>query len=173
MAKSSNIISKLCTLLTSEFRNQKGYLEEPQENMSIPIINDGVSYLSYSYDKTIKGKTKDLLPFLVKNRDVHSMCDYILFCQEKKRLFILLIELKKGNNEVMTQLKAGKCFAQFIISTLNRVEKLNIKPEIRLISIRNNNVVRKGASHCKDVEYDKDYFHTFHGKNFFIKEFLH
>ena len=46
MAKSSNIISKLCTLLTSEFRNQKGYLEEPQENMSIPIINDGVSYLS-------------------------------------------------------------------------------------------------------------------------------
>ena len=62
----------------------------------------------------------------------------------------------------MTQLKAGKCFAQFIISTLNRVEKLNIKPEIRLISIRNNNIVRKGASHCKDVEYDKDYFHIFH-----------
>ena len=24
-----------------------------------------------------------------------------------------------------------------------------------------------------NVVYDKDYFHTFHGKNFFIKEFLH
>ena len=58
MAKSSNIISKLCSLLTPEFRNQKGYLEEPQENMSIPIINDGVSFLSYSYDKTEKGKIK-------------------------------------------------------------------------------------------------------------------
>ena len=173
MAKSSSIISKLCSLLTPEFRNQKNCLEEPQENLSIPIKNDGVSFLSYSYDKTIKGKTKDIFPFLAKNKDVHSMCDYIIFCQEKKKLFILLIELKKGNNEVMTQLKAGKCLAQFIVSTLNRVEKLNIKPEIRLISIRNNNIVRKGASHCKGVEYDKDCFYTFHGKNFFIKEFLH
>lgn len=60
-----------------------------------------------------------------------------------------------------------------MISTLSKVEKLNIKPEIRLISIRNNNIVRKGASHCKDVEYDKDCFYTFHGNNFFIKEFRH
>ena len=73
----------------------------------------------------------------------------------------------------MTQLKAGKCFAQFIISTLNRVEQLDIKPEIRLISIRNNNIARKGSLRCKEIEYDKDNFHTFHGKNFFIKEFLH
>lgn len=173
MAKSNSIISKLCNLLTPEYRNKKKYLEEPREKMSIPVIDDGVSFLSYSYDKTIKGKTTDILPFLAKNKNVHSMCDYILFCQEKKTLFILLIELKKGNNEVMTQLNAGKCFVQFIISTLNRVEKLNIKPEIRLISIRNNNIVRKGSSHCKGVEYDKDNFHTFQGKNFFIKEFLH
>lgn len=173
MAKSSDIISKLCSLLTPEFRNQKSCLEETQEDMTIPIINDGVSYLSYSYDKTIKGKVNDILPFLAKNKNVHSMCDYILFCKEKKKLFILLIELKKGSNEVMTQLKAGKCFAQFIISTLNRVEKLNIKPEIRLISIRNNNILKKGASHCKRVEYDKECFHSFHGKRFYIKEFLH
>lgn len=172
MAMSDNIIAKLCSLLTPEFRNQRNCLEEPQENMSIPIIDDGVNFLSYSYDKTIKGKTKDIFPFLSKNKGVHSMCDYILFCKEKNKLFILLIELKKGNNEVMTQLKAGKCLAQFIVSTLNRVEKLQIIPEIRLISIRNNNIARKGASRCKGVKYDKDNFFTFQGKNFFIKEFL-
>ena len=96
MAKSNNIISKLCSLLSSEFRNNKDYLDEVQEKMSIPIIHNGVSYLSYSYDKNAKGKYVDIFPYLAKIKNVHSMCDYILFCQEKNTLYILLIELKKG-----------------------------------------------------------------------------
>lgn len=173
MAKANNVLSKLNSLLTSEFRNEVKCLEEPQEKMVVPIIGDGVSFLSYSYDKRINGKQKNILPFFNKNKDIHTMCDYILFCYDNNKLFILLIELKKGKNEVMTQLKAGSCFAQFIISTLNRVEKLNIKPEIRLISIRNNNIAKKGTSHCRGVQYDPNNFHTFQGRNFFIKEFLH
>ena len=129
--------------------------------------------MSFSYDKRINGKHKDLFPFFVKKTGVHSMCDYILFCEYDSKLFILLIELKRGHDEVMTQLNAGKCFAQFIISTFNRIENYQLKPEIRLISIRNIHIVKKGPIQCKDVRYDKNNFYTFEGNTFFIKQFLH
>ena len=88
MIQPNNIISKLCNLLSPEFQNHNNNLEEQQEKMCVAIKNDGVNFLSYSYDKIIKGETKNLLPFLAKNKDVHSMCDYVLFCEYKKQLFI-------------------------------------------------------------------------------------
>lgn len=174
MTKSSNILSKLDSFLVSDFKNVKKSLDEPQENMSLSIVGNGVSFLSYSYDKEVSGQKKvNLLPFLEKKKSVHSMCDYILFCQNHEKLFVLLIELKKGKQEVMTQLNAGKCFVEYVIATLNRVEGSTIKPEIRKIAIRNNNIVKKGASRQREVVYNDEYFYTFQGKNFLLRKFLH
>lgn len=51
MAKSSNILSKLDSLLVADYKNVNHTLEEPQEDMSIRIDSGGLRFLSYSYDK--------------------------------------------------------------------------------------------------------------------------
>jgi len=80
-----------------------------------------------------------------------------------------LIELKKGDNNVTKQLKAGKCFAEYVISTLNRVYDLNIVPQIREISIRKRNI--KPKQQQKRISYDNN-FHTFSDNKFRLKKYL-
>mgnify|MGYP003288100432 FL=1 len=163
----NNILSLLDSLLVQSFKNGEKILKEEQKDMfmSIPIEDKGVVFSSYSFDK------KDIFPFLNKIKGAHSMCDYILFCTNNNQLYILLIELKHGNDNVMNQIKAGKNFSNFIISTLNRVNDLNLKPQIRSIAIRNKHISRKGRTNC-EVKYDENNFCTFGGNTFVIKEFL-
>ena len=139
----NEILSKACSLLASDFRNTNCRLEEISVGMSIPIVSDSLHYLSYSFDKTLPQRDypKGLYPFLSKNKNVHSMCDYMVFCFHSGKLYILLVELKHGRESVTTQLNAGKCLAQFIVDTLNRVEKLHINAEIRQVSIRNSHII--------------------------------
>lgn len=147
-------------------------LQEINENMVIDFENENKKYLSFSFDKQLPAKDfpKGLFPFF--NRGVPmvtSFCDYVIFSENKKELFILLIELKKGNNNVTKQLKAGKCFAEYVVSTLNRVYNLNITPQIREISIRKRNV--KPKQQQKRINYI-DNFHTFSDNKFRLKRYL-
>ena len=143
--------------------------------MSLNITDFKRKYLLYSFDKVVKttkgNKAIDLQPYFSSNEGVKKMCDYFLFCWEEGKLYVLLIELKQGGEQVTKQLDAGKVFATFIVSTLNRVEKLNIKPVIRKISVRDSHILRKGTS-MKSVVYDKDSFCTFDGSVFVLPEFL-
>lgn len=172
-SRANNILAKTDSLLTADFRNTDSKFEEPAVNMSVPIINDSLDYLSYSFDKKLLAKDypKGLFPFLKKNKGVHSMCDYMLFCFHSNKLYILLVELKHGKEGVMPQLDSGKCLAKFIVDTLNRVEKLNITPEIRLISIRNSHIINKRPTKIREVEYTNG-FCTFEGCRFHLREFL-
>ena len=172
-SRANNILAKTDSLLTANFRNTDSKFEEPAVKMSVPIINDSLPYLSYSFDKSISAKEypKGLFPFLKKNKGVHSMCDYMLFCFHSNKLFVLLVELKHGQEGVMPQLNSGKCLAKFIVDTLNRVENMNLTPEIRLISIRNSHIINKRPTKIREVEYYND-FYTFEGCRFHLKEFL-
>lgn len=163
----NNILIELDNLLVTDFKNTDKSLKELQRDvsMSIPIDNGGVNFTSYSFD------TGKLFPFLKTEKSIQSMCDYILFCSNNNKLYVLLIELKKGKKIVTNQLHAGKNLSQFIISTLNRVNNLNIEPQIRSISIRNKNITKKGRTNC-EVKYDDNNFCNFSGNTFVIKEFL-
>lgn len=170
----NNYLSKVDSLLSAVYKENKGRLIEERPSMSLTINDYGRHYLLYSFDKIVKPyrgrKAIDLQPYFATNEGVKSMCDYFLFCFERGKLFVLLIELKQGEEQVTRQLEAGKTFASFIINTLNRVEKLNIKPVIRSISVRDNHIYRKGTS-MKSIEYDND-FCTFEGSVFVLPEFL-
>ena len=143
--------------------------------MSLDINDYGRKYLLYSFDKIVKpakgGKAIDLQPYLAANAGVKSMCDYFLFCWERGTLYVLLIELKQGEDQVTHQLDAGRVFTSYLINTLNRVEKLSITPVIRKISVRDSHILRKGTS-MKSVEYNADSFCTFDGSVFHLLEFL-
>lgn len=147
-------------------------LKEIQENMSIDIVRDNLRFLSFSFDKALPEHEfpKGLFPFFNRGEPkVCSFCDYVIFTEYKGKLFILLIELKKGKKNVTKQLNAGQCFSEYLISTINRVYNLNIKPEIRQISIRERHIKPKQKQ--KEIKYI-DNFHTFEDSKFWLKKYL-
>lgn len=147
-------------------------LQELQENMEIEFVSDNKRYLSFSFDKQLPNKDfpRGLFPFFNRGEaKVTSFCDYIIFSEDNNNLFILLIELKKGDNNVTKQLHAGKCFAEYVVSTVNRVYNLNITPEIRQISIRQRRIRPKQKQ--KEIDY-QDSFHTFCNSKFWLKKYL-
>jgi hypothetical protein len=167
-------LEKLSNILDDFFKNDKiTKLKEDNEKMYIDFINDNHQYLSFSFDKQPlphKEFPRGIFPFFNRGTgNVTSFCDYIIFAEKKGKLFVLLIELKKGNNNVTKQLDAGKCFAEYVVSTLNRVYKQNINPEIRKISIRKSNI--KPKQQKKRIEYI-DNFHNFIDNKFWLKKYL-
>ncbi len=147
-------------------------LVEIQEDMSVDFISGNLRFLSFSFDKILP-KTdfpKGLFPFFNRGTPkVCSFCDYVIFTEYKGKLFVLLIELKKGKENVTKQLSAAQCFSEYVIATINRVYGTNVKPEIRQISIRARHI--KPRQMQKDVKYE-DNFHTFCDSKFWLKKYL-
>jgi len=147
-------------------------LVERQENMSIDFVGENQRFLSFSFDKQLAAKDfpKGLFPFFNRGQaGVCAFCDYVIFTEKAGNLYILLIELKKGKDNVTKQLNAGQCFAEYIVSTLNRVYNANIKPEIRQISIRERHIKPKQKQ--KDISYINN-FCTFSDSRFWLKKYL-
>jgi hypothetical protein len=169
-----NKLEMISNILDDFFKNNNTkVLEEKQAGMSVDLINEKQIFLSFSMDRTLSEKDfpKGLFPFF--NRGLPGVClfcDYIIFSELKGTLFVLLIELKKGKDNVTKQLEAGKCFVEFIISTVNRVYKQDISPEIRKISIREYK--KKPKQKQKSIKYDENNFHTFDDSKFFLKKYL-
>lgn len=170
-----NKLLKLANILDDFFKEDNlESLKEVQEDMKIEFENDNVKYLSFSFDKQLPAKDfpKGLFPFFSKGEAlVNSFCDYIIFSEYNNHFFVLLIELKKGDNNVKKQLEAGECFVKYIIATLNRVYKLKITPDIRQISIRGKHLKPKPRQKQKEVEYINN-FNTFSGSKFRLKMYL-
>lgn len=166
-------LNKIDALLHPAFKDKTKSLQEKQANMTLDIVDWNVPYIMYSFDKMPANLNRGVLqPYFRQNKSsILSMCDYFIFCFENGKLYVLLVELKHGKDNVTKQLCAGRCFAKYIVDTLNRVEKINITPQLRLISIRNKNICKKGQQ-MKPVKYDKDNFCTFEGGSFQLREFL-
>lgn len=171
--QNNDVIKKMMDLISDSFLNLTGFLEEPTEKMRIPIVSACKSAV-YSFDiAQKKGVTyKDLFPFFKAIKRAHTMCDYMVFAFQAGQLYVLLVELKKGHADAGPQLRAGKNFASFIVDTFNRIYKQNVTPNIRMISVHNANVIKKGTTRMKGVTYDSNYFADFKGKTFCIQEFL-
>ncbi|MFJ1425878.1 hypothetical protein ACILE3_07890 [Capnocytophaga canimorsus] len=173
-----NRIEMISNILNDCFKNNTLYrLEEIQANMSIDFVGNPQEYISYSMDKQLNKKDfpKGLFPFLNRElENVCSMCDYIIFTEKEEKLFILLIELKRGRGNTTRQLSAGECFAEFVTKTVNRVYNQNITPEIRKISIRDGHIKTKAKpkQRQKTIKYDHNNFHTFEDSKFWLRKYL-
>jgi len=167
-------LDKISNVLDPHFKETDiTKLKEVKEDMEIIFVSGNQRFLSFSYDKELTRNEfpKGLFPFFNKGEAlVNSFCDYVIFSEKEGDLYVLLIELKKGNNNVTKQLSAGKCFTEYIISTVNRVYDLNITPKIRLISIRDRHIKPKQMQ--KEINYDENNFHTFCSSKFWLKSYL-
>ncbi|MFJ1428159.1 hypothetical protein ACILD6_06110 [Capnocytophaga canimorsus] len=173
-----NKIEMISNVLDAFFKSDSiTKLEEHQADMSVDFISEGQRFLSFCMDKQLDEKTfpKGLFPFFNRGEaKVCAFCDYIVFTELKGKLFVLLIELKKGRDNVTKQLNAGECFAEFVIKTANRVYNQNITPEIRKISIRDGHIKTKAKpkQRQKPIQYDHNNFHTFEDSKFWLRKYL-
>lgn len=168
-------LDRLSNILDDFFKEETvSRLQELSENMFIEFVNENKRFLSFSFDKQPLPRNdfpKGLFPFFNRGTGkVTSFCDYIIFTEKAGSLYILLIELKTGKDNVTKQLEAGRCFAEYVISTLNRVYNLNVTPEIRKISIRKSNITPK-PQRKKRIEYVNN-LHTFCDSKFWLKKYL-
>jgi len=158
-------------VLNSDFKSKYNTLEETSANMSIDCVTDNCQSFIYNFDiqldKTFSG---GFFPFFSNTKGVKKRCDYIIFSELNGQLFALIIELKAGQQGAMPQLNAGECFVDYVIDTVNRVNKTSLTIEKRKISIRE--FERKKKTKLKEIEYDQDNHHFFEQNKFRIVSYL-
>ncbi len=158
-------LNDLIDALYKPLPNEQDFLKEDGVMKPIPLVKSGINYRLFSFDKKYKrGQCPNrLFTFFTTIAGAQTMCDYCLVGVKKRKLFVLLFELKKGDEQVMGQLKAGAEFAKFIIGSVNRINGWAVQPEIRLISVRASNVLLKSPTRILPVVYDANNFYTFKG----------
>ncbi|MGJ1366324.1 hypothetical protein [Sphingobacterium spiritivorum] len=168
-----NSIGLISNILDPFFKEEDiSQLKEEKEKMFIDFVSDNQRFLSFSLDKELSREDfpKGLFPFFNRGEPkLCSFCDYLVFTEYKGRLFILLIELKKGKENVTKQLNAAQCFVEYLIATVNRVYNVKLSPQIRQISIRARHI--KPRQRQKEIRYEDD-FHTFQDSKFWLKKYL-
>lgn len=170
----NDTLVRISNLIEKNFHREKMFLEETKSNMKIQIDGRNVDLSVFSFDVDLSATEypKGLFPFFHKGKGVHSVCDYMLWVYKNGEIYILLIELKKGKDQTGPQLKAGKVLANFIVQTYNRVNKMNIIPKIRMISIHNINIQKKGSIKVKPIKYNSENMVSFKGNRFCVIDFL-
>ena len=159
-------------ILNPDFKVTSNELKEDSASMQVEVIKDRCTSLIFQLDKQLGANYRGgIYPFFNnQNSDVCKVCDYIIFAELNNNLYSLIIELKTGKRDTKPQLKAGECFVDFVISTLNRVKRRNIVVHKRFISIRE--FQRKRKTKLREITYDVNKHHYFEQNKFRIYTFL-
>ena len=112
-------------------------MEEPKQAgaHTCTIVEKGVdSYKAYRYDLD----KRDFLPFFNKEHEAKGIvvdnptpsgllkfCDYILLAAVNEKLYVILVEMKSGNNAgANQQLAASKTFIDYVKASAERIKTL-------------------------------------------------
>lgn len=97
----------------------------------VQLQTEGV-YLLYDFEKL-----KNPFPFFEKTEEakgLNAIADYVIFTENKDKLWAVIIELKNGKGDPKNQIFATKQFASYLIESINRQCKKKYKVEIRGIA---------------------------------------
>lgn len=104
MSKLTNIED----LLDVSFKDDNKFFEEKSADMKMNVDYSKCKSIQYKFDKNLPKTYKGgLFPFFKKVEGVCKICDYILFAEKGRRVFCILIELKRGNSQSLPQLNAA------------------------------------------------------------------
>lgn len=142
------------------------------DEQRVAIVNkvSSISQMAlYRFDAKTIGK--DFLPFFNDRykeephapAGIRSFCDYILLAESKDTLYIMLIELKRGEaTGYKKQIDASLCFVDYIIDSAERIKHENASDEFDRNNIRFRRVLikkctsEKQATHNSDIAFDKN-----------------
>lgn len=85
----------------------------------------------YRFDTETKG---DHLPFYNRTHEapegLKAFCDYVVLVEKAARLFVVLVEMKRGtNSKSEEQLDAAYVFMDYVLDTAERIKEKNGMPE--------------------------------------------
>ncbi len=168
------ILNDIQFILHRDFEapNQNRFIEtHPDFVQEITITSNSCSFKSYKYDKTLPKHPGGLFPFFAQNPGVQKVSDYILFVERGPQFYVLIVELKRGKSSTIAQLQASKCFVNYVIKTVNRVQNTHLEPQIRLISISARKREKRPTKE-KPVQYDVNDHTEFNKGIFSLRSFL-
>lgn len=121
----------LCLILNKEFMPEsQDVMIENKENkhkqQCVKILDEKSKCLNRSLFR-FDLEEKEFLPFFNKTDNspegLRKFCDYILLVEYKKKTYILLIELKRGETSgADKQLRASESFIGFLYTTATRLQ---------------------------------------------------
>lgn len=165
-------IERIDYVLNPDFKINSTELIEQNTSMQIELIKDRCLSIIFQLDKQLGANYRGgIYPFFnSRNSGVCKVCDYIIFAESNNDIYSLIIELKTGDKDTMPQLRAGECFVDFVIATVNRIYKTNYSINKRFVSIRE--FERKRKTKLRDIEYDENNHHFFEQNKLRIYTFL-
>lgn len=122
-----------------------------------------IAYGLYRYDQT---EQSDLFfPFFNNTHDgergkaefstpdeLLKFCDYILLAEKNRRLYVLLLEMKSGNNgDAVIQLEASATFMDYVKHTAQRISETNGYKHFDADSIKVRKIVLKPAPKARPM----------------------
>lgn len=170
----TDILQHFRYLIDSEFHyaDEKGNtitLKEQQKSSECQfvVLKKG-SYKTFTLELD-KQNNIDIHPLLASIEKLKRKCDYIIFCQKNKTIYVLIIEMKSNNSTSWTQqTRVGEIISRYLIAMIENHLGWNISQNIEfryiLFNTKNGNQLkgRKKKKTCvKGFEYEKDHKHGF------------
>jgi len=163
MASNSGEINKIKGLFKNKYvSNEQTIVQEINRDckgreliMKREVIgHSSLEYIIYRFDPD----EIDLFPYFEEVKGLRKICDYLIFSEDKGRLFIFIVELKKRSGSPLVQLELSECFVNFI---LKRAEKIGItinkEVHIRKIGLKDSQSSNKQkTTYYKDMQYDNN-----------------
>lgn len=125
-------------------------------SMSCQIIRKNVETLLCSFDQ--RGRNSELFPYFEEHHGFVSMCDYILFAEDKQNLFVFLIDLKDSTNGPKAQTGIAQTFAEFIVRRITEIRGTAAFPKpvvYRRIGVKTTNAKMTTKGYAS-LEYDEE-----------------
>lgn len=134
----NHLVTKIHDCLDSKFIQSHGAKrlalveldEQPTTTCKEVVINArGLMPLVIQLDLTSNQDPSqtDIHPLLTKHKGLKVKCDYIVICPYRNKIYFLIIDLKSGQpGGWEKQCMAGEALIRYVVSTIERVYKLNI-----------------------------------------------
>lgn len=180
----SKVIDILTRMFDDRFIEKSHYIiEEPAENMS-RLIHKGSdlpdeNILVCRLDQNQNPQVTDLFPYLrgdsghIGLKGMKRICDFAIFVDKDDKVFVLLIEMKKGDESPQEQLNVTEPLMVFLFERAKILKHLVVDYEIRKIGITDK-AEKRTTSDRGDVEYnDNQYVKLYQNKRFYLQRMLH
>lgn len=148
------------TVILESSLNSKGNRFYMKRNI---VGHKSLVYEIYRFDPD----NNNLFPYFSDIRGLKKICDYVIFVEDSKSLFIFLIELKKKSGSPERQLNISEDFIMFILNRAKSINcEINKSINIRKLGIKDSQMSQKRVTtYYRDFCYNKNLYSLIQSKS--------
>lgn len=174
----NNEIDKINFILDKKYlcKDQSKIVEVNFDSKGKPFCMErcvvGASSLSYSIYR-FDPNDNNFFPYFSDVKDLKKICDYIIFVEDSKRLFIFLVELKKKSGSPERQLDMSVDFVNFILARAKSINcEINKDISFRKLGIKDSQTKKRETAFYRNFSYNKNSYSLIQSKSDLRLRFL-